>query len=98
VLTEQNRQACLKEALRIHPAVGFPLERYVSAGGTTICGYDIPAGVNISVNPFVVHMDEDVFGKDAESYRPERWLEASEEQLKAMERSFMAVRLSLLTT
>jgi cytochrome P450 len=38
-------QAVLKEALRMHPATGFPLERVVPKGGATICGRFFPEGV-----------------------------------------------------
>jgi cytochrome P450 len=30
-------QAVMKEALRMHPATGLPLERVVPAGGASIC-------------------------------------------------------------
>jgi cytochrome P450 len=39
-------QAVIKEALRMHPATGLPLEREVPAGGATIGGYFFPAGVS----------------------------------------------------
>lgn len=41
----QYLQAVIKEALRIHPATGLPLERVVPDGGATICGQYFPAGV-----------------------------------------------------
>lgn len=28
----------------------------------------------VGVNPWVVHRDKEVFGDDAESFRPDRWL------------------------
>lgn len=87
------RQAVMKEAMRIHPGVGFPLERFIPEGGATICDIYLPAGTNISVCAPVIHLDKSVFGADAEEFRPERWLEASPEELKLMNRSFLAVGL-----
>ncbi|KAF4439012.1 pisatin demethylase cytochrome P450 [Fusarium acutatum] len=83
-------QAILKEAMRMHPAVGFPLERYVPEEGAEICGYSLPAGTNISTSAPLMHMNKDVFGDDAQIFRPERWLEASPAQLSLMDRTFIA--------
>ncbi|KAL9567270.1 hypothetical protein ACKAV7_008512 [Fusarium commune] len=91
-------QATLKEAMRMHPAVGFPLERYVPEGGAEICGYNLPAGTNISTSAPLMHMNKDVFGNDAKTFRPERWLEASPEQLSLMDRTFFASSLRSLDT
>ena len=41
-------QAVIKEALRLHPATGLPLERVVPPGGATISGNFFPEGVSIS--------------------------------------------------
>jgi hypothetical protein len=40
-------QAVIKEALRMHPATGLPLERVVPEGGATMCNRFFPAGVSI---------------------------------------------------
>lgn len=85
----------IKEALRIHPGVAFPLERYVPLEGATICDYKLPAGTNVSINPAVIHMDKGTYGEDADQFRPERWIEASPEQLKQMDRAFIAVGVLL---
>jgi cytochrome P450 len=45
-------QAVIKEALRMHPATGFTMPRIVPAGGCTIAGRFIPAGV--SINPVLL--------------------------------------------
>lgn len=89
-------QAVTKESLRLHPGIGFPLERYVPPEGATICGFDLPGGTIVGINAHVVHRDKDAFGDDAEDFRPERWLEASPEQLKAMDRAFFAVSSSFV--
>ena len=64
---------------------------FVPEGGATICDHRLPGGTIVSMSAPVTQIDPAVFGADAESFRPERWLEASPEQLKAMDRSFLAV-------
>lgn len=82
-------QAVLKEALRIHPSVGLLLERHVPPGGATLCGQHVPEGTIVGINAWVTQHDRDVF-PNPEQFEPERWLEASEEQLKTMNQSFFA--------
>ena len=48
----------------------------------TICGEYIPGGVNVGVWGDVVQRRKDVFGDDADSFRPERWLGDQEEVRK----------------
>ncbi|OKP11150.1 Pisatin demethylase [Penicillium subrubescens] len=81
----------MKEAMRLHPGVGFPLERFTPPEGAEICGYRLPGQTNVSISAPVIHYITDIYGEDADSFRPERWLEASPEALKAMERYFLAV-------
>ena len=83
-------QACMKESMRMHPAVGLLLERVVPQGGATVAGGWLPEGTIVGVNPWVVAYDKSVYGTDADVYRPERWLEADKERLKLMERNFLA--------
>lgn len=40
-------QACIKEALRLHPATGLPLARIVPKDGAFLAGRHFPAGVSI---------------------------------------------------
>lgn len=65
--------ACIKEAFRLHPAAGLPLERIVPDGGTEIAGHYVPGGTIVGCSAWLIHMNKDVFGDDAELYRPERW-------------------------
>lgn len=84
-------QAVVKEALRMHPAVGFLLERVVPRGGAEVCGTWLAGGTIVGINPWVMARDKSVYGLDSEDFRPERWLTADEQQLKAMERNNLAV-------
>ncbi|KAJ5603228.1 hypothetical protein N7537_006184 [Penicillium hordei] len=72
-------QAIIKEVLRVHPAVGLPLPRVVPAPGVELERYFFPKGTVVGMNAWVVHRDQDVFGADADIFRPERWLGPKEE-------------------
>ncbi|KAJ9609661.1 hypothetical protein H2200_005989 [Cladophialophora chaetospira] len=84
-------QACVKEALRMHPPIGLMLERYVPKGGITMGGHFFPEGTIVGVNAWVTARNQAIYGPDADTFRPERWLEASKDQLSAMERANFAV-------
>lgn len=86
-----NSQACLKEAMRMHPGVSYPLERVVPPGGANLCNTDIPAGTIIGVNAAVIHRDIGIFGPDADQFRPERWLDKEDEEIKIMDRHLLTV-------
>ncbi|RLL95435.1 hypothetical protein CFD26_100536 [Aspergillus turcosus] len=91
-------QAVIKEALRMHSATGLPLWRVVPDGGAEINGYFFPAGTVVGINTWVAHYDEEVF-PDAETFRPERWIEAESnpEKLKAMNEMHMPFGLGSRT-
>ncbi|KAI9736703.1 MAG: hypothetical protein M1834_000907 [Cirrosporium novae-zelandiae] len=76
--------ACIKEAFRMHPAAGLPLERVTPPQGTTICGEHIAGGTIVGCSAWIIHHRPEIFGIDADIYRPERWLEADEKCLKEM--------------
>ena len=71
--------------------MSFPLERVVPDRGVKILGKTVKEGTIIGVNPWVIHRNKVVFGPDAEEFRPERWLEATMDELKSMDRSYMTV-------
>ncbi|KAJ5199751.1 Cytochrome P450 [Penicillium cf. griseofulvum] len=79
-------EAVIKEGLRYALLLQLNMDRIVPKGGMEICGHHIPAGTNIGCHARVIHLDKSVYGEDSEHFRPERWLEASEEQRKLMER------------
>ncbi|KAK8040932.1 Cytochrome P450 monooxygenase [Apiospora phragmitis] len=78
-------QACLKEAMRVRPAVGLNITRRVPPEGVEIEGQFFRGGTRVALNGWVLHRDRDVFGQDADIFRPERWLE-DEEEARTMER------------
>lgn len=45
----------------------------------------------VGVNTWVAHRNTEIFGSDAEHYRPERWLEADKDQLSRMEEYYLPV-------
>jgi len=77
--------ACVKEAFRVHPAAGLPLERIVPPGGTEIAGRYVPGGTIVGCNAWVLHKRADIFGEDVDAFRPERWVEAEPARRKEME-------------
>jgi cytochrome P450 len=75
--------ACIKEALRLHPAIGLGLERKVPATGLVLPdGFSLSPGTNVSVNAWVSGR-QSIFGPDVDNYIPERWLQSKDEGLNA---------------
>lgn len=83
-------EAVLKESMRIFPIASWGLDRVVPPGGATISGTYVPGGAVVGVNIDAVHLDQDIYGPDAPTFRPERWLEADEDQRRRMDRAFLA--------
>jgi cytochrome P450 len=77
--------AVIREGMRLFPALTHPMERLVPAGGANVAGIFIPQGTSVGCLQLAMHLNKKVFGEDAKVFRPERWLEASAEQLRVME-------------
>ncbi|KAK8137784.1 hypothetical protein PG984_001164 [Apiospora sp. TS-2023a] len=88
-------QAVIKESLRLHGVTGMVLERVVPNGGITLAGTFFPEG---SIVGIVEHRDPDVFGRDADSFVPERWLTDDPEKLARMTRHCIPFGLGARTT
>ena len=71
-------QAVIREGLRIHPPVTDVVPKKVPKGGDTVTidGKQIflPGGTDVSYCAWGVHRRKDIFGDDADQFRPERWL------------------------
>ncbi|KAF2196197.1 cytochrome P450 [Delitschia confertaspora ATCC 74209] len=82
-------QAVIKEAIRLHSATGLPLGRVVPKGGAKVAGKYFTEGSVVGINTWVAHYNTDMFGDDAATFRPERWLE-DKEKAQVMERYYIA--------
>ncbi|OJJ58310.1 hypothetical protein ASPSYDRAFT_32364 [Aspergillus sydowii CBS 593.65] len=79
--------ACVRETLRMCPPAPNIFPRYVSEPGLDLYGKMAPAGTEISCNPWVIQRDPTIFGKDAEEFNPDRWMDA--ERTKLMNKYMM---------
>jgi hypothetical protein len=85
--------AILNETLRLRAAIPGPEPRLTPPGGCTLGPEgeftDIPGGMRISAQAHSLHRNPEVFDKPNE-WKPERYLDSSEEKLKEMKRWFWA--------
>lgn len=77
--------ACVYETLRLSPPASMILPRYAPVGGMHINGIWISEQVEVAANPYVIHRNTKIFGSDADTFRPERWL-GNPEQVRLMHR------------
>jgi len=84
-------QACIKEGLRVFPPVTALATKTVPKSGDTLRGQFIPGGTNIVYSAWSFYKNHEVFGEDAEIFRPERWLEATEDRLSHMQQTLNLV-------
>ncbi|VBB81063.1 Putative cytochrome P450 E-class, group I [Podospora comata] len=81
-------QAVIREGLRIWPPVLNLLPKDVPAGGDTIVvdgkKVFLPGGTCIGVSTLAMHHDKELYGEDADVFRPERWLLETDQQKLAM--------------
>ncbi|KAI8610339.1 cytochrome P450 [Chytriomyces sp. MP71] len=76
--TSTYLDAVMKETLRLSPPA--PVTSRVATANTEIDGHAIPRGTLVILSPLVMHTRAEFWGEDAETFRPERWLEAGEEK------------------
>lgn len=80
--------AVIKETMRLHPVASNRSERLVPEGGRSYSGVFVPGGTIVYSPNAVVQCDSSVF-EESDSWKPERWLDAEPEKLKAMEYSWV---------
>ncbi|KKY36053.1 putative benzoate 4-monooxygenase cytochrome p450 [Diaporthe ampelina] len=74
-------QAVIKEGLRVFPPVTGLMPTVVPPGGDVIRGIPVPEGTEVGWSAFGVQHNKGVYGLDAETFRPERWLEVKDDLL-----------------
>ncbi|KAK1676158.1 cytochrome P450 [Colletotrichum godetiae] len=80
-------QAIIYEGLRMCAPFTGLCAKETPAGGDTIDGRFIPGGTRIAQNVWGTLRRVDVFGKDADLFRPERWIEADEATKDKMQKT-----------
>ena len=75
------------EGLRIHAPFTGLIAKQVPQGGDTVHGKFVPGGTRIAHNTWAVLRRTDIFGQDAELFRPERWLEGDSVKIELMQRT-----------
>lgn len=75
----------IDEALRHHSTSSIGLPRQIPPGspGITFRGHYFPAGTVLSVPTYTIHHSTEIWGDDAEEFRPERWENATARQKNA---------------
>lgn len=71
--------ACVQEATRLCPSIVWQLPREAPEAGITIAGHYIPPGVALGMSPIAHNRSKEIFGDDADEWRPQRWIPAGEQ-------------------
>ncbi|CCC09011.1 unnamed protein product [Sordaria macrospora k-hell] len=69
-------QAVINEALRYHSTSGIGLPRQIppdAPQGVHIQGHYFPPGTVLSVPTYSIHHSKEIWGPDADEFKPERW-------------------------
>ncbi|RKP06407.1 cytochrome P450 [Thamnocephalis sphaerospora] len=81
--------AVLHEAMRMRPPAIVTF-RETPPGGLELCGHFIPEKCAVYISIYGIHHLPEVYGEDADYFRPERWIDSSPEQLTRMRQMFLA--------
>lgn len=85
---EETRQhlpymvACIREGLRLNPPAPNLFGRVVPDSGKVIDGVFVPGGTEVTSHAFTMQRDVELYGEDAEEFKPERWLESEKVTMK----------------
>ncbi len=72
-------EAVVQEIMRLYPSAYIIGRQAIEP--CEIGGYGVPAGGTVLMSQWVVHRDPRWYGKDADVFRPERWLDGLQRRL-----------------
>ncbi|KAF7557755.1 hypothetical protein G7Z17_g367 [Cylindrodendrum hubeiense] len=96
ITTAQAKQlpylnAVIREGMRMRPPVANIFLRDIPLEGDTVVvdgeTMFLPGGACIGYSAYAMHHKEEIYGKDAKAFRPERWFELDPDKLAAMTRT-----------
>ncbi|KAL8762068.1 MAG: hypothetical protein Q9184_001876 [Pyrenodesmia sp. 2 TL-2023] len=90
--------AVIQESIRFHPGTSFTLERVVPREGLRLPDDRfLEPGTIVGMHPWIINRNQSIFGADADSFVPERWLQNDHEsaedfanRLSGMEKSILS--------
>ena len=71
--------AVIQESTRLHPSMQYQLPRRVPEGGVQIGSFHAEEGTVCSINAASMNRSKEIFGDDADEWKPERWIANSED-------------------
>ncbi|KAJ9137166.1 cytochrome P450 [Pleurostoma richardsiae] len=77
--------AVITESTRLHPSIQYQLPRLAPRDGVQLGPHFVPQGTICGISPRTMNRSKEIFGPDADLYRPERWIARSpkdEERIK----------------
>ena len=80
-------QSCIREGLRIFPPMQGLQDKVAPLSAIVLNDLSLPSNVEICTNYHAMMRCVDIFGPDAEVFRPERWIEANEQEYNRMFRT-----------
>lgn len=85
--------ATIREAMRMHHIVSVLFERTVPASGYTLPnGTKLPQGTVIGMIPWTLNFDEEIWGPEPDSFKPERWLQGEGEAKDVFEKRLAVMK------
>jgi cytochrome P450 len=68
-------RATVNEVFRFYPTI--PVIFKIAACDTSILSHFVPKGTGVMIPPTAINFSVELWGEDAEQFKPERWLEAN---------------------
>jgi benzoate 4-monooxygenase len=72
----------INEGLRLYCPFSMGLPRVTPEGGLYVSGKFFTEGTVLSIPIYTIHRDPEIWGDDAEAFRPERWLEMDQAKIQ----------------